>query len=296
MKTHWLLLAVLAIGCGPTSDAVVLDGDELTDDSFELSTTKDTYIIARRDYRKCVAPMCGGYWVKDLNSTMQERYVSAFDFTGSGLAEEVQNAANGAPDFELVLLGRLGPKERRFDTRTLLVKEVYRGMPGQTFLDTDRFYSVFPTKIACITTPCANLQVTRLNRVTGHAMASDLSLTDALGAFVDENWLRERVLTGRAIVAGRVVYGRNNAVTVVSRQVFVALPDRQTSCPRFALPTCGANETVAFERNSNRCTVPVGCTEPRFCALYVPSCDPGYNQVSWQNGCTSYACEPDFLW
>lgn len=296
MRLLALSIAVLSVGCGVTSaDAVVSDVDEVaTDDSFELSTTKDTLVIARRDYRRCVSPMCGGYWVKDLNSTMQERYVSGFDFTDSGLSDDVQAQVAGAADHELVLLGRLGPKENQFDTRPLLVLMAYRGMPGQTFEATDKFYRVFPSRVACSTTPCRYLSTTRVNRTTGHVMASDVSVTDALGTLVEEQWLHGRVLFGRAIVAGKIVR-KNNHVTVTANQVFVELPDRTVSCPKMPPSTCASTEVAAWERTADRCIVPSGCTQPMYCAAFVPSCDAGYSQVSWQNGCTRYACQPEFL-
>jgi hypothetical protein len=296
MRLFVLSFAVLSAGCGvSSSDAVVNDVDEVTsDESFELSTTRDTFLIARRDNRRCVSPMCGGYWVKDLNSTMQERYVSGFDFTGSGLSDDVQGQAAGAPDNELVLFGRLGPKENRFDTRPLLVVMAYRGMPGQSFGATDKFYEVFPSRIACFTTPCRNLSTTRVNRTTGHTMASDISVADALGTLVDEQWLHNRVMFGRAIVAGEIVR-QNNHVTVEAHQVFVELPDRTVSCPKVPPSTCASSQSPAWELTAERCVVPAGCTQPRVCAAFVPSCDEGYSQVSWQNGCTRYACQPAFL-
>lgn len=296
MRFLALSLAVLSVGCGvSSSDAVVTDVEEsVSDDSSELSTTKDTLLIARRDYRRCVSPMCGGYWVKDLNSTMQERYVSGFDFSGSGLSDDVQGQVAGAPDNEVVLLGRLGPKENRFDTRPLLVLMAYRGMPGQTFEADDKFYQVFPSRIACFNTPCRNLSTTRVNRTTGHTMASDISVADALGTLVEEQWLHNRVMFGRGIVAGKIVR-KNNHVTVTAHQVFVELPDRTVSCPKMPPSTCASTEVAAWERTADRCSVPSGCTQPMYCAAFVPACDPGYSEVSWQNGCTRYACQPTFL-
>lgn len=296
MRFLTLAVAVFSVGCGvSSSEAVINDGaDDVSDDSFELSTTRDTFVIARRDYRRCIYPLCGGYWVKDLNSTMQERYVSGFDFSGSSLSDDVQGQVVGAPDQQLVLLGRLGPKENRYDTRPFVVLMAYRGMPGKTFAADDKFYSVFPTKIACFTTPCRNLQTTRLNRTTGHTMASDVDVTGALASLVPELWLHNRVLNGRAVVAGRIVR-QNNHVTVTASQVFVELPDRQVSCPRSPPSVCGNGEVPAWERTAERCIEPSGCTLPMYCAAFVPSCDEGYSTVSWQNGCTRHACEPDFL-
>lgn len=288
-------LLLLASGCGVA--AVEVDGEEelLADDSAELSTTKDTYLIARRDMRRCVSPMCGGWWVKDLNSTMQERYVSGFDFSESSLPSSAHDTVNGSPDHELVVFGRLGPKENRFNTRTLLVKLAYRGMPGKTFSETDKFYGVFPSRIVCITTPCANLQTTRLNRTTGHVMATDLELAAARGQLVDENWLNARAFSGKTVIAGRVVR-KDGHVTVTASQVFVQLPDRVVPCPVARPPRCPSGQTASFERTSDRCTLPTGaCTPFGVCAAYVPACEPGYRQVSWTNICPRYACEPEFL-
>jgi len=293
----WLVmtLTVLSTACGVSSLEVDGTEDTLADDSQELSTTKDTFVIARRDYRRCVSPMCGGYWVKDLNSTMQERYVSAFDFTGSSLPASTFDVVRGAPDNELILFGRLGPKESRFDTRTLMVTLAYRGMPGKTFSATDKFYGVFPTKIACITTPCANLQTTRLNRTTGHTMSSDMDLSGALGTMVDDQWMMSRAFSGKTVIAGKIVR-KNRHVTVTASQVFVQLPDRAFGCPIERPARCPSGQIHSYERSPDRCTMPTGmCTPPGVCAYYVPSCDPGYRLVSWMNICPRYACEAEFL-
>lgn len=294
MRLFGLMIAVVGVGCGVSSGAVDTAEDPTDTDSLGLSTTKDTFLIARRDLRRCLWPLCSGYWVKDLNSTMQERYVSGFDFSQSTLSEAVQEQVVGAPDFELVLEGRLGKKENRFDTRPLTVIAAYRGMPGKTFADTDKFYSVSPTKIACITQPCANLQTTRLNRTTGHTMATDVSVTRALATRVDGQWLHDRVLSGRAVVAGTIVRA-NRHVTVDASQVFVALPDRVAACPTAPVASCPSGKIAAFERTADRCTVPVGCTYPGACAHFEAVCDPGYALITWQNICPRAACEPEFL-
>lgn len=296
LKT-WLVmsLTVLSTACGVSSLEVDGTEDTLADDSQELSTTKDTYIIARHDYRRCVSPMCGGYWVKDLNSTMQERYVSAFDFSDSSLPVATQDVVRGAPDNELILFGRLGPRESRFGTRTLMVKLAYRGMPGKTFSATDKFYGVFPTKIACITTPCANLQTTRLNRTTGHTMATDMDLSAALATMVDDQWMMSRAYSGKTVIAGKIVR-KNRHVTVTASQVFVQLPDREFGCAVERPAACPTGQIHSYERSPDRCTLPTGqCTPPGVCAYYVPSCDPGYRLVSWMNICPRYACEAEFL-
>jgi hypothetical protein len=295
MKALLLAAAVLGIGCGTSLSEIDEHEDVLGDDSLELSSTKDTFLVARRDVRRCIYPLCGGYWVKDLNSTMQERYVSGFDFSGSTLSEEAQGQVAGAPDFELVLEGRLGKKENLYNTRPLSVIGAYRGMPGKTFAATDKFYAVFPTKIGCPTgQPCAYLQTTRLNRTTGHTMATDVSVARALATRVDERWLHGRVLSSRAVVAGKIIRA-NKHITVDASQVFVALPDRVAACPPATAPACPSGKIRAYECTADRCTVPLGCTYPGACAPFEPTCDPGYTLIGWTNICPRHACEPDFL-
>lgn len=294
MKTSLWAVLVLVSACGVVESEVAATPDELDTQGEELSTTKDTFLLARRDVRRCISPLCGGYWVKDLNSTMMERYVSAFDFSQSlSLPVEEQDKVTGAPDNEVVIFGRLGPKETRFNTRTLLVKDAYRALPGNTVPSTDKFYGVGVTKIACVTTPCANLQFTRLNRTTGHVLGTEVSIENALRTRVQGDWVMERIRTGRAVVAGHVERSGGNVVLSAS-QVYVQLRDQIQSCPRFALPNCSNGKIVAWTRTANRCTVPVGCTAPGVCAQFFPTCEAGYTLVSWMNLCPRYACEPEW--
>jgi hypothetical protein len=295
MKSLVLALAVLGSGCGVSVGEIEQNDEALGDDRLELSTTKDTFVIVRRDVRRCISPVCGGYWVKDLNSTMQERYVSGLDFSGSTLSDAVQEQVAGAPDFELVLEGRLGDKESQFSTRPLRVSAAYRGLPGKTFASSDKFYSVAPTKIACPTgQPCAYLQTTRLNRTTGHLMSTDVSVIRALAMGVDPKWLEGRILANRAVVAGKIIRA-DLQVTLDASQVFVALPDRLSACPKATAPSCPSGKIRAYERTAERCTVATQCTFPGACAQFEAQCEIGYTRVSWTNICPRYACEPDFL-
>ncbi len=293
MKSMIAVMALVGGGCA-VSTFEDEDDDELDDDTAELSTTKDTFLIARHDLRRCISPVCGGYWVKDLNSTMQERYVSAYEFDAS-ISEDVREQVTSAPDLEVVLFGRLGPKENVYKTRTLRVNAAYRGMPGMTVLDGDKFYQVTPTRIACVTNePCKYLLTTRVNRTTGHTMASDVSVEDALATMVDGAWLHARVITGRAVVSGRVVRAQGH-VTVEANQVFVALPERVAACPPPPAEACPSDMIQAFDRTTDRCTVETGCTLPGVCAPFTPACDPGYTLIRWQDVCPRFACEPAFL-
>lgn len=290
-----LLSALFLVVCGGQSPDLAADAsDDLTDDGFSLSTTRDTFVQVRHDYRKCVSPLCGGYWVKDLNGNAAERYVNSLDFSATFLEGAELDAVTGASDYSVVLLGRLGAKEKAFKTRPFLVTQAFRALPGVEAAAGDQFYQVASNDVVCVVAPCANLDVSRLNRSAGHAVVSDVLLDSVTKTLVDGNWLANRITNSQALVAGRIIK-RGKTKTLEVSQVFLGLPERTQSCPKVAVPQCGEGTVEAWYRNENRCLIPEGCVEPRFCAAYVPSCDEGYSLVSWQNACTAYACEPSFL-
>jgi hypothetical protein len=296
MKTFSLAAVVLLLaGCG-VSTAELDDLDPGTSEvDGELSSTRDTYLLARKDQRRCVSPMCGGYWVRDLNSTMQERYVSGFDFSESSLTADQQSMVTSASDEEVVLLARLGARETRFGTRPLLVKRAFRGMPGKRFGAGDTFYGLLPVRVVCQSSaPCAYLSTTRLNRTTGHAMTTDVDASAALAAHVDDQWLLSRVFSGKTVLAGRIVR-QGGHVTLAASQVFVELPDRVSPCIDQPPPRCASGYVNSFERSPDRCTEPTGCTPPGVCAQASFACEPGYRQVTWFNVCPRMACEPEYL-
>src|SRR5687767_11474980 len=118
-----LLVGLLFLGCG-VSEAELKDvGDDVAAAEGELGTSTRSYVVLRRDLRRCVAPMCGGYWAHDVNrATLNEQYVSGLDFSRSNLSQpEHQADVTGAGDFEVVLFGKLGPAESRFQTRKFVV-------------------------------------------------------------------------------------------------------------------------------------------------------------------------------
>ena len=69
MRAFLAFTVTLALGCAATSAEVEDDGDsEQAEGAASLSSTS-TYYEARRDFRKCMYPMCGGWWVHRVNRT-----------------------------------------------------------------------------------------------------------------------------------------------------------------------------------------------------------------------------------
>src|ERR1043165_7560452 len=136
------ILVVVAMGCGVQEAAVGTGEADPVAEGGELSASSRTYVGLRIDMRRCISPLCGGYWVHDLNrATLDETYVSGLDFSSSGLSEADQSRGFSGIG-EVVLRGKLGPKEAQFNTRAFIVSEAYRGLPGMTVDAADSFYKL----------------------------------------------------------------------------------------------------------------------------------------------------------
>jgi hypothetical protein len=287
------VVASLSAGCSVESGA--------EDDA--LSASSRSYVTVRHDQRKCASPKCGGYFVRDVNRSTAERYVSSLDFSHApDLDDEAKGQVTGAPDGELVLRGKLGPLDAKSGTRAFLVYEAYRGMPGRGAAAGDVFFDVTKNDPPheCFAAPCNNLVAHRLNSTK----TTSYTRTDAdVGGFVDAAWLEHRVEDDSAIVAGTIANGDVQAAgpeqVLTASQVFVRLPERLGPCPALAIPNCAASGKVAsFVRTPDRCVTFHACVTPGVCALYLPACEDGYSLVSWNggpHGCEQHACEPTWL-
>jgi len=290
------LLFVGATACaasdGSTDPTAVGEGVD------ELSMT---FVTLRADLRRCAGPLCGGYFVRDVNRRGAERYVSRLDFDTS-LPAEVIDDVRSAPASELVLRGHLGTQETRFHTRPFVVSEAFRGMPGVTPREDAAFYQVHARKppIECFVAPCPNEIASLLN--TSMATEFDrVSVDSAALLWVDKGWLASRVEAHEAVAAGTLGQGAHlpggfEAVLDAS-QVFVRLPERIGPCRASPTQSCADGTVAVDERTADRCLMQVGCVKPGICPLFEPACAAGYTLSSWAslpNGCPAFACDPTF--
>jgi len=277
--------------------------DTTGESADELSVTSPTFVTLRADLRRCIAPACGGYFVRDVNRQSAERYVSGLDFTESPLPPDAIDDVRSAPANELVLRGHLGLMERRFHTRAFVVLDAFRGMPGVTLREDDAFYQAHARKppIACFVAPCPNEIASLLN--TSREEAFDrVSVDRAALPWVDRAWLASRVERHEAVVAGALEQGERFAggfeQVLKASQVFVHLPDRIGPCVARPTLRCAEGTIAVHERTEDRCIVQVACVRPGVCPLYVPSCPSGYTLTSWTappSGCPAFACDPTFV-
>lgn len=288
------VIALLAAACGGT----VEDEFEASEDT--LSTSADGLVSLRRDFRRCMAPLCGGYWVRDVNARTAERYVNGLDFSNSGLDDATIGLVLDAPTSEIVLKGRLGRLERAHRTRPFVVAEAWRGLPGFTGRASDGLYdlSFREPQITCITAPCPNLVAHKV-RTRSRKFVDGLVFATAEASHVDPLWLEGRVLSNDALVLGAVVRGQRFAggfeSLVEARQVFVKLPEVAGPCPTVRAQRCAAGWTGTFERTADRCLDAAGCVEIQACEKLTPACEDGFTLESWNaqpDGCPAYTCTP----
>lgn len=296
---NWLTLAAL-LGVASSTGACVVDAQ--TADEGDLSASSRSYVTVRADARKCASPMCGGYFIHDVNRSTAERYVSALDLAAAALTPELEDSVLAAPAEELVLRGKLGPVEPAHGTRAFLVSEVYRGMPGMAPADTAVFFSTktHTPAIQCITAPCNNESATKLNSTATTSFTS-YDVTAALPNGGDTAWLTDRMQTHGAITAGTIAKGSKKPggyeQVLTATQVYVRLPEGN-ACPDVAQPSCAGGKVPTFTRSVDRCLVFDACVKPGICPQFLPACPEDYTQTTWahsSSSCRAFACDPSFL-
>ncbi|MDB5214893.1 MAG: hypothetical protein JWO86_2820 [Myxococcaceae bacterium] len=177
-------LATSAAGCAAETSS---DPNGAADGSEEVAASEDAitgaasnfgyYVVTRRDFRKCVSPLCGGFFVKRVNQTttvcadgasQAECYVSSITFNGIGLS------AREADEFRANLeAGKALVKARSYKTKfngttlgTLKASEAWVGATGSAPDGT--FYRTADNGIRCITAPCPSTTAYALNAGDDH--------------------------------------------------------------------------------------------------------------------------------
>lgn len=298
-----LSVALSLAACGGPTDDPTADTADTGGADDAISQRTPAYVRLTRDTRRCVSPLCGGFWAQDVNRTTAAVYVSGLDFSESGLDQAAQDLVAGAPG-ELLVRGRLGPAERRFSTRPLIVLEAYVGQPGITARTTDRYYTVQANDppIQCITAPCNNAQAFLLNTGRAWAAFTGLDVRTVLVPFADEGWLIRQVEQQGALVAAHFEDGERfpggRARLLVASQAFVRIGAEPVQCPLVRAAPCAAGEVYTSARSADRCLYPDGCAPGgQACPQFIPACPEGYTLASWASqptGCPAFACDPAF--
>jgi hypothetical protein len=157
------------------------------DDAEELAASEDAitagssnfgyFAVTRRDFRKCMSPICGGFYVKRVNqpttdcadgSKQAECYVSAIQLSGIGLSAREEEELRAAVESGKALI-----KARVYKTKLggtfygkLKANEGWLGATGSAPEGT--FYRVADNGIRCIKAPCPSTTAAQLNGHDDH--------------------------------------------------------------------------------------------------------------------------------
>jgi hypothetical protein len=168
----------------------------LTVDENEAALTQSSdggWYLMRPDRRECAAPMCGGYFIRAVNSARTrcldgtsgaECYVAALDWSATSYSDDERAKLITEPVVVHGLLGDGGYAAGSF--ANLQVAEVWS--PSVAPLLDDRgyaqpsftLYRAWDNGTRCITTPCPSTSQQELNSAQIRTIgAVDLSLSDA---------------------------------------------------------------------------------------------------------------------
>lgn len=172
------------------------------------------FVVTRIDARRCVAPLCGGVFVKRVNQPRtkcadgvwsKECYVGDFDFGALGLSEEEAIAlTDTARASRVVLRGAIvtGTFDAFPEVGVFSATEAWT---AATDNKADHpFYFARDLGYVCVTSPCLTIEATRLNRnadPTALYAGLDLWNLGATDAQIEQAW--DDLAAGGLIVSAR---------------------------------------------------------------------------------------------
>jgi len=181
------LLLVSATGLAGCAADTADDANGADDATEEVAESEDAitgrpsntgyFIVTRHDSRKCISPICGGFFVKRVNqattvcadgSKQAECYVSSMTFGGIGLSTREESEFRGSFETGKALV-KARMYKQKFNGLTLGVIKASEGWVGATGSTPDgSFYRVADNGIRCIKAPCPSTTAYGLNGADSH--------------------------------------------------------------------------------------------------------------------------------
>src|SRR5258706_4138888 len=149
-----------------------------SDDTLEadsLASTSTYFLVSHQDYRKCMAPLCGGVYVHAVNKTSTtcadgssatDCHAFSYDLSAIGLSDdETTKTAGIISDAHALVRGKLVKRTQgTFNVDVLVAAEVWVGNGLST--PTGIFYSVKDNGVRCVASPCASVHEAKLDSTT----------------------------------------------------------------------------------------------------------------------------------
>ncbi|MFO0616782.1 MAG: DUF6748 domain-containing protein [Polyangiaceae bacterium] len=266
------LLAPLS-ACAP--EAPVESNPEESSEVDARAVGVDTvYVVVGQDFKKCAWPMCGGVYVKAVNQTKTtcadgskaaQCYVADLDLVALGLNEqEASDTRNAAVAGRVLLSGGFGPIPG-FASTKLVVQKAFEQRTDA--VPTGTFYTVGPSGIVCITTPCPSLAAHKMNAGTT-TNVTDVDFS-ALGLTSDEVAAAFETIQAKNLVLSGTIKTTGNKKKLKVSQIFDTVePATQALCLTDA--ACGANMHCDTSVCLSNCAPGMVCP-----AVCYGACAPG---------------------
>ena len=291
------LLSLLATACSASVSEGEPDPAVDTDEEALASTT--TFVVTRRDLRKCASPMCGGVFVKAVNQATTpcldgvrraECYVASVNLAAVPGAEAVRPLLESGKG---LVEGKLVATPGVSAVATLAATAAWKGASGAT--PAGSFYRVSPSGIACITTPCPTMRLTKLNSTAAARTFDALTLTrtSPLASVADRSAAAAEALREPGILVATTA--STTARTIAASEFY-----RKVSAPSTVGAICGTRGTGTCAGVGEYCNFPASAEcgvadrpgtcarKPEFCTRqYAPVC--GCDGRTYGNACDAAA-------
>lgn len=310
-----ILISTLA-ACAPVDE---VGGDVDGVDEVASNPQNLAFVTLRPDLRRCVSPLCGGYWVRRVNrSTMRcvdgsyagECYVGRVDWSGlnldaTALAEFQTLAAQG----RAILRGRIDPMDdpRWQQLGGLVLAGGWR--PATSGDTSGQVWDVGDAGIRCVTAPCLSLDAMRVNVVSSATRVSSLDLGGIRGLSAgDATRLREAVgdATQTVLFAGTVApVGRGRTLRATQAWTQVSQPiaegsfctaDAQCTNTVYSRDAASAADCFCPFCPTTYVTTATATTRERayrrYCSTFRERCPVPRCAAPPPAGCVNHACAP----